>query len=75
MGVDVRVQEGKNFDETVEAAKITSDKMGWVFIQDMTLDGYQVWNVSLRRPHKAEGATSRVTSNFPSTNRPFRESS
>ena len=32
---------GMNYDEAVDAAKSASDANGWIFIQDVTLDGYK----------------------------------
>ena len=33
LGVQVNVLEGRNYDETVDHAKRTSDENGWTFIQ------------------------------------------
>ena len=41
LGVEVHVMEGKNYDETVEAAHTAAADNGWTFIQDVTLDGYK----------------------------------
>ena len=39
--VEVHVMSGMNYDEAVDAAKSASDDNGWIFIQDVTLDGYK----------------------------------
>lgn len=41
LGVRVNVLEGRNYDETVDQAKRTSDENGWTFIQDVTLENYK----------------------------------